>query len=247
MDGGYHDNRRNAEFGYSNEKLAELSGVPLGTVQKVMSGSTKSPRQGTLEALARALNGQKEVPTRYPGEMIDGCIRVLREPWGAYAAKKEEYTIEDIYALPEGVRAELIDGEIYYMATPTRTHQKIVGEMYLAVAGFVRSHGGACEVYIPPYAVYLNADNSIYLEPDLAPDWVVEVVSPSSKRMDYLLKLFKYRTAGVREYWIINPEKRIVSVYSWIEGHESADMYSFGDEIPSGIYPDLKIRLADVV
>ena len=233
--------RRKREFGYSNEKLAELSGVPLGTVQKVMSGSTKSPRQGTLEALARALNGQKEVPTRYPGEMIDGCIRVLREPWGAYAAKKEEYTIEDIYALPEGVRAELIDG----------------------VAGFVRSHGGACEVYIPPYAVYLNADNSIYLEPDLtvicdpaksedkgcvgAPDWVVEVVSPSSKRMDYLLKLFKYRTAGVREYWIINPEKRIVSVYSWIEGHESADMYSFGDEIPSGIYPDLKIRLADVV
>ena len=100
--------RRKREFGYSNEKLAELSGVPLGTVQKVMSGSTKSPRQGTLEALARALNGQKEVPTRYPGEMIDGCIRVLREPWGAYAAKKEEYTIEDIYALPEGVRAELI-------------------------------------------------------------------------------------------------------------------------------------------
>ncbi len=228
--------RRKREFGYSNEKLAELSGVPLGTVQKVMSGSTKSPRQGTLEALARALNGQKEVPTRYPGEMIDGCIRVLREPWGAYAAKKEEYTIEDIYALPEGVRAELIDGEIYYMATPTRTHQKIVGEMYLAVAGFVRSHGGACEVYIPPYAVYLNADNSIYLEPDLT---VICV--------DYLLKLFKYRTAGVREYWIINPEKRIVSVYSWIEGHESADMYSFGDEIPSGIYPDLKIRLADVV
>ena len=68
--------RRKKEFGYSNEKLAELSGVPLGTVQKVMSGSTKSPRQGTLEALARALNGQKEVPTRYPGEMIDGCIRV---------------------------------------------------------------------------------------------------------------------------------------------------------------------------
>jgi Uma2 family endonuclease len=255
--------RRKKEFGYSNEKLAELSGVPLGTVQKVMSGSTKSPRQGTLEALARALNGQKEVPTRYPGEMIDGCIRVLREPWGAYAAKKEEYTIEDIYALPEGVRAELIDGEIYYMATPTRTHQKIVGEMYLAVAGFVRSHGGACEVYIPPYAVYLNADNSTYLEPDLtvicdlaksedkgcvgAPDWVVEVVSPSSKRMDYLLKLFKYRTAGVREYWIINPEKRVVSVYSWNDGYESVEMYSFTDEIPSGIYPDLKIRLADVV
>ena len=80
-----------------------------------------------------------------------------------------------------------------------------------------------------------------------APDWVVEVVSPSSKRMDYLLKLFKYRTAGVREYWIINPEKRIVSVYSWNDGQESVEMYSFEDEIPSGIYPDLRIRLADVV
>ena len=96
--------------------------MPLGTVQKVMSGSTKSPRQGTLEALARALSRQMEAPVLYPGEMIDGCIRVLREPWGAYTAKKEKYTIEDIYALPEGVRAELIDGEIYYMATPTRIH-----------------------------------------------------------------------------------------------------------------------------
>ena len=72
-------------------------------------------------------------------------------------------------------------------------------------------------------------------------------MASSSKRMDYLLKLFKYRTAGVREYWIINPEKRVVSVYSWIEEHESVEMYSFEDEIPSGIYPDLRIRLADVV
>ena len=135
--------------------------------------------------------------------------------------------------------------------------------MHLAVAGYIRSHGGECEVYIPPYGVYLNRDNSVYLEPDLtvicdpskseekgcvgAPDWVVEVVSPSSKRMDYLIKLFKYRAAGVREYWIINPEKRIVQVYSWSDGHESAEMYSFEDEIPSGIYPDLRIRLADDV
>ena len=71
--------RRKREFGYSNEKLAELSGVPLGTVQKVMSGSTKSPRQGTLEALARALSRQMEAPVLYPGEMIDGCIRVLTD------------------------------------------------------------------------------------------------------------------------------------------------------------------------
>lgn len=255
--------RRKRELGYSNEKLAELSGVPLGTVQKVMSGGTKSPRQKTLESLARALTGKGSVAYKYPGEMIDGSAMMLREPAAVYKPDKRVYTIEDIYALPDGVRAELIDGELYYMASPTRTHQKITGEMHLAVAGYIRTHGGACEVYIPPYAVFLNADDSIYVEPDLtvicdlskseergcvgAPDWIVEVVSPSSKRMDYSIKLFKYRTAGVREYWIINPEKRIVMVYNWMDEHETVEMYSFEEQIPAGIYPDLRIRLADVV
>ena len=79
--------RRKKEFGYSNEKLAELSGVPLGTVQKVMSGSTKSPRQGTLEALARALSGQKEEPTWYPGEMIDDAPECSESP-GAHIEQR---------------------------------------------------------------------------------------------------------------------------------------------------------------
>lgn len=255
--------RRKRELGYSNEKLAELSGVPLGTVQKVMSGSTRSPRQKTLESLARILTGPEPPVYRYLDEKLADEEFRLREPSALYRAEKGPYTIDDIYALPDGVRAELIDGELYYMASPTKTHQKIAGEMYLAVAGHIRSHGGECEVYIPPYAVYLNADDSIYVEPDLtvicdpskseergcvgAPDWIVEVVSPSSKRTDYSIKLFKYRTAGVREYWIINPEKRNVLVYTWTDEHESVEMYSFEDEIPAGIYPDLKIRLADTV
>jgi Uma2 family endonuclease len=80
-----------------------------------------------------------------------------------------------------------------------------------------------------------------------ATEWIVEVVSPSSKRIDYTVKLFKYRSAGVREYWIMNPDKRNVMVYSWLDGHEDVEIYSFEDEIPAGIYPDLKIRLADTV
>ena len=255
--------RRKKELGYSNEKLAELSGVPLGTVQKVMSGSTKTPRQKTLEALARALTVEKPAAYLYPGQGMDGCAFTLREAAAEYRAEKKVYTIDDIYSLPDGVRAELIDGQLFYMASPTRTHQKITGEIYLAVASYIRSHGGECEVYIPPYGVFLNADDSIFVEPDLtvicdpskseekgcvgAPDWIVEVVSPSSKRMDYSIKLFKYRTAGVREYWIINPEKRIIMVYQWKDGQESVEMYSFEDGITVGIYPDLRIRLADVV
>ncbi len=255
--------KRKRELGYSNEKLAELSGIPLGTVQKVMSGRTKNPRQKTLETLARTLDVQKPPVYLYPGRAMDGCAFRLREPAAEYKVEKKVYTIEDIYSLPDGVRAELIDGQLFYMASPTRTHQKIVGGMYLAVAGYIRSRGGRCEVYIPPYGVFLNGDDSTYVEPDLtvicdldkseekgcigAPDWIVEVVSPSSKRIDYSIKLFKYRTAGVREYWIINPEKRIILVYSWKDGQESVDMYSFEDKIDAGIYPDLQIRLADLL
>ena len=255
--------RRKKELGYSNEKLSRLSGLPLGTVQEVMSGRTKRPRQSTLESLARALADRQPAACFYPGEMTGGCARLLKEPAVTYSSDKKIFTIEDIYALPEGVRAELIDGEIFFMASPSRTHQKVTGEMYLAVASYIRSHGGECEVYIPPYGVYLNGDDSVYVEPDLtvicdpsrseekgcvgAPDWRVEVVSPSSKRMDFLIKLLKYRSAGVREYWIINPDKRIVLVYSRAGEEETVEMYSFEDEIPSGTWPDLRIRLGDVV
>ena len=172
-----------------------------------------------------------------------------------------KYTIEDIYALPEGVRAELMDGKLYFMATPTRTHQKLAGGMYLAVANYIRSKKGSCEVYIPPFAVFPFGDEETYLEPDLtvvcdlskldekgchgAPDWVVEVLSPGTSRKDMGIKLFKYRKAGVREYWILDPEKRVVIVYNFEGAEEEAALYSFDNEIPSGIYPDLTIRPAD--
>ena len=132
------------------------------------------------------------------------------------ALRKEEiYTIDDIYALPDGERAELIDGKIYYMAPPSRTHQRISGKLYQTIANYIDSTGGKCEIYAAPFAVFLNDDDINYLEPDIsvicdqsklddkgchgAPDWVIEVVSPSSKPRDYMAKLFKYRNAGVME------------------------------------------------
>ena len=132
------------------------------------------------------------------------------------------YTIEDIYALPEGERAELIDGRIYYMAPPNRNHQKISGYLYYEIYDHIKRNNGKCEIYAAPFAVFLNEDDATYLEPDIsvicdlsklddkgchgAPDWIIEIVSPSSKPRDYMTKLFKYRTAGVREYWIVDPE-----------------------------------------
>lgn len=250
--------QRKQELGYSNETLAKRSGVPLGTVQKVMAGVTEKPRQKTMEALSRAL----ENPGRQDRGRAAAHPSMLRESVTQYDTGTERrYTIEDIYALPDGVRAELIDGRLYYLATPTRTHQKLAGGMYLSVANYIHSHNGTCEVYIPPFAVYPFHDEEAYLEPDLtvvsdlskldemgchgAPDWVVEVLSPGTSSKDMGIKLFRYRAAGVREYWIINPEKKIVIVYDFTEKEEAAAIYSFDSEIPSVIWPDLRIRPAD--
>lgn len=136
--------------------------------------------------------------------MIDGCIE-----------KQTVYTISDIYALPDGERAELIDGQIYNMAPPGRLHQKISWKLHQAIANYIDSRNGLCEVYAAPFAVFLNDDDINYVEPDLsvigdlsklddkgchgAPDWVIEIVSSDSRSRDYITKLFKYRTAGVRE------------------------------------------------
>ena len=129
--------------------------------------------------------------------------------------KQTMYTISDIYALPDGERAELIDGQIYNMAPPGRLHQKISWKLHQAIANYIDSRNGLCEVYAAPFAVFLNDDDINYVEPDLsvigdlsklddkgchgAPDWVIEIVSSDSRSRDYITKLFKYRTAGVRE------------------------------------------------
>lgn len=77
-----------------------------------------------------------------------------------------------------------------------------------------------------------------------APDWVIEIVSPSSRKVDCVLKAAKFRDAGVREYWVVYPEKRIIQVYQF-EKEDNVELYSFEEEVPSGVIEGLTIRLAD--
>ncbi|MCI9423814.1 Uma2 family endonuclease [Lachnospiraceae bacterium WCA-9-b2] len=172
------------------------------------------------------------------------------------------YTSEDYWNLPEGQRAELIDGKLYAMAPPNRIHQRLVSRLTQTIGSFIDSNKGTCEVYPAPFAVNLNADDKVWVEPDIsvicdkdklsdqgckgAPDWIIEIVSPSSTRMDYSVKLFKYRTAGVREYWIINPMKKAVQTYVF-EGEEDSNLFSFDDEIPVYIFNGLTIRISDLL
>ena len=172
------------------------------------------------------------------------------------------YTIEDIYALPDGQRAELIDGQIYDMAPPNTIHQTLVSGFTVTIANYIQSKGGGCKVFPAPFAVFLNNDKRNYVEPDIsvicdksklddrgcngAPDWVIEITSPSNPHIDYGIKLFKYRTAGVKEYWIVNPKKKTVTVFDF-EGYEKSNQYSFEDDISVCIYDDLIINIAKLL
>lgn len=174
------------------------------------------------------------------------------------ALKKEEiYTIEDIYTLPDGERAELIDGKIYYMAPPNTNHQRLVHFFDREIGNYIKSHEGECEVFPAPFAVFLNKNDSNYVEPDIsvicdknkitdkgcngAPDWIIEIVSSSSRKMDYYKKLFKYRTADVREYWVVDPDKKVVTVYDFEQ--DNMEEYSFGMDIPVSIYEGFTLKV----
>ena len=176
--------------------------------------------------------------------------------------KELTYTIEDIYNLPDGQRAELIDGVIYDMAPPSRMHQKLVMEISATLRSHIRSKGGSCEVYPAPFAVFLNADDKTYVEPDIsvicdknklsdrgcegAPDFVIEIVSPSSRRMDYNTKNALYSDAGIREYWIVDPARERTTIYHFEE--DAAPMIvPFNHPIQCGIYKDLQITIDDLL
>lgn len=170
------------------------------------------------------------------------------------------HTVEDILALPEGERAELIDGEMFLMAAPTWTHQEILGWLHIEIAMHIRSNNGKCRVIMAPFGVFIKRDNKNYLEPDIsvicnrdrldekgchgAPDWVIEIVSPSSKDMDYKRKRIVYQEAGVREYWIIDPLQETVTIYHFETGEEAA-RYRFTDKVKSGVLEGLEIDFSD--
>ena len=170
--------------------------------------------------------------------------------------KEKIYTVDDIYALPDGEHAELIDGQIYDMAPPSRKHQDILSFLHLAIGNHIANNNGECKVYPAPFAVFLFADDSKYLEPDIsvicdksklddrgcngAPDWIIEIVSPGSRVMDYYTKLSLYHEANVREYWIVDPIKQTILVYD-LERAAMPTIYSFADIIKSNIYENLEI------
>ncbi len=233
---------RRIELGISYERLSEMTNVPIGTVQKVLGGITKSPRYDTLTALEKVLGENK--------------TDVVREAMGCMAQveskKPGEYRLEDYYALPDDRRAELIDGYFYDMAAPTGLHQILVTEVCMKFRNYIGSKGGKCISLVSPVDVQLDCDDKTMLQPDFMvicdrdkidkhvygnPDLVVEILSPSTAKIDNKIKSIKYANAGVKEYWIVDPVKKKILVQNF-EEDEWPVIYSFTDKIPVHIFPE---------
>ena len=239
--------RRKRELGYSFNKLSELSGVPVGTLQKIFSGETSSPRYNTIQAISEVLSDAPAEEVREPSEaFVLTSGKVLPDRY--YEGEK---TIDDYIALPEGTRVELIDGKFYDMAAPTTIHQSIGFEICYLLKNYVSQNGGKCVPFVAPTDVQLDCDNKTMVQPDVlvvcdrdkitkarivgAPDLIVEVISPSNPIMDAMIKLFKYQKAGVREYWIVYPDEKRVTVFDFAKNVGPQD-YTFEDSIPVAIW-----------
>ena len=230
--------QRKKEMDYSCEELAEWSGVSADVVQQILEGDAESADNAVLKWLEETFAGRP--------------AKVIREAQAPYLEKKRqgEFTVEDYYALPDTRRVELIDGVIYDMASPTSIHQAIGGEVFTQLREYIKKNSGMCIPLYSPIDVQLDCDNKTMVQRDMvivcnrdklrkknvfgAPDFVVEILSRSTRKKDTVKKLQKYESAGVREYWVVDPDKKKVIVYEF--GNEmSSAIYGFEDKVPVGI------------
>lgn len=179
----------------------------------------------------------------------------------ALQPKPNLITLEQYEALPEDVRAEVFEGIVYDMASPSEIHQTISTELTTILNTYIKSQKGSCRVFHAPFDVKLNDTPLTIVQPDLmiicdknkldgkrcngAPDFIIEIVSPGNPADDYIRKLYYYKNAGVREYWIIDPRRKMVTV-NYFENDMLNIQYSFDSTIKVNIYDDLYINFSDI-
>ena len=182
---------------------------------------------------------------------------------GLALRKEKHYTYADYLTWPDDARYELIDGEAFLMApAPLIEHQEVAGDVYHQLRN--QLDGKPCRPYIAPVDVRLpradEADAAIdtVVQPDVlvvcdpakidrrgvrgAPDWLLEVLSPSTAAHDQIAKRRTYERAGVREYWLVHPGDRTLTIYVLDNGqYGRPDIYELKDETPIGVLPGVSI------
>lgn len=260
------------ELGLSCRELAELGDIPLATVQKVFSGATKTPRSKTIRSLEDVFSKLSEKATFTKGDRYEPFASryyyvsdVAHDEAVEYKAedlfdkRNKSHTVEEYLALPDDLRVELIDGTFYEMLAPTYTHQELLMSIVIELRSFVKKNKGKCKVVAAPFDIQLDKDNKTMLQPDIvvicdkeriddkrgygAPDMVVEILSPSTAKKDWEIKLGKYMAAGVREYWIVDPKKKTVVVFFKSEDYSDVpEIYNFDSQVPVHIW-DCKCKV----
>lgn len=171
-------------------------------------------------------------------------------------------TLEQYEALPEDTRAEVFDGIIYNMSSPSEIHQTISTELTTILNTYIKNKKGSCRVFHAPFDVKLSDNPLTIVQPDLmivcdrnkldgkrcngAPDFIIEIVSPGNPADDYIRKLYYYKNTGVREYWIVDPRRKIVTV-NYFDGNILNLQYSFDSTIKVNIYDELLINFSDIM
>ena len=179
----------------------------------------------------------------------------------ALQPQPESLTLEQYEALPEDLRVEVFDGVVYDMASPSQEHQTISMELSTVLNTYIRGKKGSCRVFHAPFDVKLSEQPLTIVQPDLmivcdkdkldgkrcngAPDFIIEIVSPGNPADDYIRKLYYYKNAGVREYWIVDPRRKNVTI-NFFEGNTVNVQYSFDSVIKVNIYDDRFINFSDI-
>lgn len=191
---------RKEELMYTCAIIAERSGLPLSTVQKVFSGATSKPRLKTMEALEMVLKKpsyyyekdsgtgewvvNEEAAEYYPFSGPAIAPSDAPEMWPHVKTSERwkrqgEYTTDDYLALPDDIRVELIDGVIYDMGAPKGGHQIVLGDLYIEFRNCIDEHDSPCYAVFAPFDVRLDRDNKTMVQPDLM------VVCPEDYRDTY--------------------------------------------------------------
>lgn len=284
--------RLKEEKGYTIAKLADYSGVPLGTLQKILNGETQKPRKATLNAIERVLLSKE---MEYTGKSFYYANRSIQsgfvsEPGSGYDVNgtgalrgtydmekltnelksqgfaKSEYgvfTEKDYRDLPQELRVELIEGVFFDMSAPSSLHQEILVTISSELYYQIKKKKGECKVFTAPTDIRIKSDDKNMVQPDIfivcdrkkitydsiegCPDFVLEIISPSTKKKDMLTKLQLYLEAGVREYWIVEPMEQKLLIYSLETDCMIPRILPFTGEMGLAIYgEEIKVNLDEI-
>lgn len=177
------------------------------------------------------------------------------------ALQPQLITLEQYETFPEDIRAEVFDGIVYDMASPSQIHQSISMQLSTVINNYILRKKGTCSIFCAPFDVKLSDNPLIIVQPDImvvcdqdkldekrcngAPDFIIEIVSPGNPSDDYIRKLYYYKNYGVREYWIVDPQRKTVTI-NYFESNIVSVQYPFDSILKVNIYDDLLINFSEI-